>query len=355
MRETQATFGLRLGMDARLLTDSIVRQTTVLIAQISTAAGIRAPLAQLADQVFLSLSQELERQGVGRTVVADMFGLALRSYQRKVQRLAEGNTVSATTLWESVLEFVETQGSATRLRVLERFKYDDEGAVVAVLSDLAGSGLISATGRGSATLYRVTSETDRSAIETTDAVETLSHMVWGEIFRQPGINLQQLKDGFTVDPERIDQAIDLLLGDGRIQRGGGGEEITFRSGPFFIPAGSVQGWEAAVFDHFQAMATAIAAKLNQRNTDAPVPNVGGSTLHFEVHPRHPRYDETLNTLTRLREQLNELWTSVCEYNDQYPVNDDEVTRVTVYVGENVRTPEKTDVPVVTRSRGNEGE
>ena len=36
-------------MNTKLLVDSIVRQTTVLIAQLCTAAGVRAPLAQIAD------------------------------------------------------------------------------------------------------------------------------------------------------------------------------------------------------------------------------------------------------------------------------------------------------------------
>jgi len=49
------------------LIDAIVQQTTVLIAQLSTAAGLRSPLAHVADQVFLSLAQEIERQGVSRT------------------------------------------------------------------------------------------------------------------------------------------------------------------------------------------------------------------------------------------------------------------------------------------------
>lgn len=75
-------------MESRHLIDAIVQQTTLLIAQLSTAAGIRAPLARLADQVFLELSRELEAQGVTRKVAADMFGLALRSYQKKIQRLS---------------------------------------------------------------------------------------------------------------------------------------------------------------------------------------------------------------------------------------------------------------------------
>ena len=70
-------------MDVKLLIDAIVRQTTVLIAQLSTSTGIRAPLAHIADQVFLDLAAEIEAQGVGRKIAADMFGLALRSYQKK--------------------------------------------------------------------------------------------------------------------------------------------------------------------------------------------------------------------------------------------------------------------------------
>jgi hypothetical protein len=62
-------------MNTKLLIDAFVRQTTVLIAQVATAAGVRTPLAHVANQVFLDLTQALEEQGLGRKVVADMFGL----------------------------------------------------------------------------------------------------------------------------------------------------------------------------------------------------------------------------------------------------------------------------------------
>ena len=74
-------------MHIKMLIDSIMQQTTVLIGQLSTAAGVRAPLARIADQVFVDLARELESQGVGRRVAADMFGMALRSYQKKLRRL----------------------------------------------------------------------------------------------------------------------------------------------------------------------------------------------------------------------------------------------------------------------------
>src|SRR5690349_675651 len=134
-------------MNVKLLIDGIVRQTTVLIAQLSTASGVRAPLAHVADQVFLRLSQEIETQGVRRGVAADMVGMALRSYHKKVQRLTESVSESNHTLWEAVYSFVREE-ERSRKRILERFARDGEREVGSVLNDLVTSGLVFVTGSG---------------------------------------------------------------------------------------------------------------------------------------------------------------------------------------------------------------
>ena len=67
------------------------------------------PLARIADQVFVDLAQELEGQGVGRRVAADRFGMALRSYQKKLRRLTESQSAAERTLWRSVLEHIRQQ------------------------------------------------------------------------------------------------------------------------------------------------------------------------------------------------------------------------------------------------------
>jgi hypothetical protein len=53
-------------MNVDLLIHAIVRQTTILIAQLATSRGLRAPLATHAKQEFLDLVSELERQRVSR-------------------------------------------------------------------------------------------------------------------------------------------------------------------------------------------------------------------------------------------------------------------------------------------------
>src|SRR6185436_6832286 len=157
-------------MKSGLLIDAIVRQTTVLLARLSTAAGIRAPLAHVADEVFASLARELEAQGVGRKVAADMFGLALRSYQKKVRRSTESATQRDRTLWEAVLEFVAERGSVTRQDVLQRFRRDGEREVIGVLTDLVGSGFVHAAGRGASAVYGPTTDAERQMlVEAADA------------------------------------------------------------------------------------------------------------------------------------------------------------------------------------------
>jgi hypothetical protein len=128
-------------MNAQILIDAVVRQTMVLIAQLSTADGVRSPLSHVADEVFIGLVRELESQGVGKKVIADMFGLALRSYQQKVQRLSESATRRGITLWSAIHSYLGEQASATREEVLAHFKHDEELKVRGILSDLVESGL----------------------------------------------------------------------------------------------------------------------------------------------------------------------------------------------------------------------
>ncbi len=145
-------------MNTRLLIDSIVRQTTVLIAQLATSGGVRAPLAHIANQVFLELARELDAQGVRRKVSADMFGMAIRAYQRKLQRLAESTTDRGRSLWEAVNAFIAEREMATRAEVLQRFHRDDEAVVKSVLRDLIDSGVVCSSGNGASAICRATTD-----------------------------------------------------------------------------------------------------------------------------------------------------------------------------------------------------
>lgn len=319
-------------MDVKLLIDGIVRQTTVLIAQLSTSAGVRAPLAHVADQVFLELSAEIAAQGVSRKVAADMFGMALRSYQKKLRRLTESVSVRNRTLWEAVLDFLSEQGSATRDRVLERFRYDEEREVAAVLNDLVGQGLIYATGKGNNSMYKLSSEDDRKQLAQKDTEESLLQMAWLALYRRT-LTRSELAAFLNADEQAVTAAVSRLLAQGNITENAEGE---LSAETYLVPVGAERGWEAAVFDHFSAVAGAIASKLRRgipRSQEEDV--VGGATLTFEISEQHPSKDEVLSLLRRVRHDVNQLWKRVDAENSQHSEAPEGRFNVIFYFGQNV--------------------
>jgi hypothetical protein len=324
-------------MDARILIDSIMRQTTVLVAQLCATAGIRAPLARLADEVFLNLSLELETQGVSRKVVADMFGMALRSYQRRVQRLRESGTERGKTLWQSVIEHLQWEGHATRRALLDRFPNDDPEALGAVLNDLIQSGLASRSGSGAAAVYAVTAEEDRQALARRGKLETAAALVWLDLCRHPGARTGDVAARLGLDEEMVATALGELRDQGRVATSADGAPA---AEPMVIPVGAEAGWEAALFDHFQAVASAITTKLRQGHTrSAQADTTGGATLTFEICDGHPLARDVLGLLDRTRTQANDLWHKVEDHNGRHPIAEEDIRRVTFYFGQFVKSSE----------------
>lgn len=322
-------------MNIVLLINAIVRQTTVLIAQLSTAAGVRAPLADVADQVFLQLARDIEAQGVPRKVVADMFGLALRGYQKKVQRLTESATQRETTLWQAVLDRLNEAGSQTRHEMFQHFVKDDPDAIAAVLNDLVNSGLSYRTGSGPRALYGVTREQDYARLLKDDDVDSAAALVWVGVYRNPNIGKTALARNLGLQPALLDRALESLLAQGRIQEQAGG----YRADSVSIPVGTSQGWEAAVLDHYQAMVTAIAAKLQHAARSDAADVIGGATLSFDVHDEHPQREEVYGLLRKVRADINALWERVVEHNAAHPVAEERRQRVAFYFGQSVTRAE----------------
>jgi hypothetical protein len=322
-------------MNTKLLIDAVVRQTTVLIAELSTLGGVRAPLAHLADQVFLSLSREIEAQGVGRKVAADMFGMALRSYQRKTQRLAQSSTEQGKTLVEAVLEYVERERGATRQMILGRFKHDGERETAGVLNDLVQSGLVYTTGSGSGALYGVTSDAERQRFTRHSDRAARANMLVGEVYRAPGLGVEELAARFGLERALVLDALEDMLADGRVTREGTG----FCARSFQLDEDTPGGWESAVFDHFQAMTTAVANKLQWHSLAAEEGRwIGGSTMRFELHATHPLKQEALDLLRATRERVEELWQRIADTNDQNPRPVEGRATLTFYFGQNVDDP-----------------
>ncbi len=315
------------------LIQSIVQQTMVLIAQLATNDGSRAPLSQLANQVFLDLVNELEREGVGRRVVADMFGLGLRTFQRKLRRLTESSTDSGRSLWEAILDCLRQRGTMTRAEILQRFSGDDENQVCGVLYDLCDSSLVVQSGKGTHAVYRVTSDEELGALRQARAGEGLDELIWVIIYREGPLTREALSSSAHLIGSELEGILDRLLLSGRIGCTGEGSAATYQAGTFCIPFQSPVGWEAAIFDHFHAMVKTIVCRM-QIGRIAPNQSdkIGGSTYTLDVWPGHPMEQEAVTTLSRMRSELGALRQRVEAYNAEHALPDD-YTQVVFYAGQ----------------------
>src|SRR5689334_14948027 len=202
-------------MNVQVLIDSIVRQVTVLIAQLATSGGVRAPVAHIANQVFLDLARELEAQGVSRKVSADMFGMALRAYLRKIQRLNESSTEHGRSLWEAVYAFLRSREFVTRTEVLERFQRDDEAQVRSVLHDLAESGFVFQTGNAQDAVFRAATDEELGRMRELHAGRA-DELVWALVFSEGPTTKETLARMEALRTIDLDAALDRLLASGRV-------------------------------------------------------------------------------------------------------------------------------------------
>lgn len=322
-------------MNVRLLIDAIVRQTMVLIAQLATSGGLRAPLAHVAGQAFLELARELEAQGVPKKVSADMFGMALRTYQRRMQRLSQSRTDRGRSLWEAVLEFIESGGVVSREEVLRRFRYDDEASLKGVLRDLVESGLVFSSGSGRNAVYRVaTREEARRHPGGANDGPSLEAFVWLHVYRQRAIGEDALAAECGLSRAQLAPVVEALVAQGRIERvhGPRGEELRTRG--LVLGLENPAGWEAAVLDQFSAVVQTITRKLALDQRASLNDEIGGSTYHFELWRGHPLEGEVLGELRRFRERMTRLRERADEHNLAHP-HDGPKLRVTAYYGQSV--------------------
>jgi hypothetical protein len=161
-------------------------------------------------------------------------------------------------------------------------------------------------------------------------------MVWIAVQRAGSASAADLVHALSLEPSKVDRALADLCGRGLIEARQAPDGMVYESHGCVLAYGDPHGWEAAVFDHFQALVIALCAKLRLGQTHAaPNDTIGGSTFGFEVWPGHPEYDNVLGLLGRLRAQGSELRQRVATYNETHGAPPDEKRRVVTYVGQAV--------------------
>jgi hypothetical protein len=260
-----------------------------------------------------------------------MFGMALRAYIRKVQRLEESSTEPGRSLWAAVYELLKAKPMVVRREVLEHFHHDEATLVRSMLHDLTESGLVFSTGTGDETAYRTATDDEIAHMRVKARADDL---LWAIVFTEGPVSLERLEGLGGVSRQDLHAALDRLVESGALVRSMTGRTTSFTAPRLVVPLGARSGWEAAIYDHFHAVVATICQKLAREPSSDASDAIGGSTFTYEVWKVHPYEHEVRGALSRIRQEHGDLRTRVRTFNDANE-GPDVRDRVVVYAGQSV--------------------
>jgi hypothetical protein len=168
------------------------------------------------------------------------------------------------------------------------------------------------------------------------ADQRIANFAWVAIYRYGPITRTELAEHVPSGDDALDAALARLVRDRRATSEERDGRVLYSSTECVIPFNDPAGWEAAVFDHFQAMVTAICTKLRLGRTHAAVGEwVGGSTYSFDVWEGHPHREEVVGFLQATRERAVALRRRVEHHNVSHAAPGGAAEQVIAYVGQTV--------------------
>ncbi len=169
---------------------------------------------------------------------------------------------------------------AAQTEVLTRFRNDDVASVRSVINDLVESGLVFRSRTGDATTLRA-AHPEEVSLAGDPLDDGVGSLVWLVVHRQGPATLAEIQAMVPVDKPRLERVLSRLAAEGRVEILDEKPDERYAAADCVIATGDTAGWEAAVFDHYQAMVTAICAKLRRgAQKSAADDAVGGSTYGF---------------------------------------------------------------------------
>ena len=147
-------------MNSESTIDALLQQTMVLVARLATQDGARLSLAHVTETAFAELNRELQRQGVTTRVIADMLGMAPRTYHRHVEAARQAGPGQRRTVSQEVLELMRLRQPVSGHQIKQHFSHESHDLICSVLRDLVHSRLARRSGWGETALYRVSAQAE---------------------------------------------------------------------------------------------------------------------------------------------------------------------------------------------------
>ncbi|MFN3200585.1 MAG: helix-turn-helix domain-containing protein [Bradymonadia bacterium] len=324
-------------MIQKVLIEQIIHSTAVLLAEVSTMNGARTPLSDIFDLLFMDISAHLEQKGITRKVIADMFGMSTRTFQRRVHRIREFKP-DEKTIWMSVIGYIHHSEGCGRQEIIDNFLQYDEGQIISILNDLIANNVIAKTDKG----YTETSKTS-SFFHTLCEEESL--LVWAHVYRHGPMKTSEISEDLHLPIELAEQIIASLVEQNKASYLEAQDAYTCRE--CYIPVGSVEGFYASMFEHYGTVIRTMITRLHNISSKPTDQSTGMSTISFNVFEGHVHYEDVTGILADFREQVNRVWYAVLEENKRKNLPREGVQKVEFYMGQNIYPLDLTHRPDIS--------
>lgn len=319
------------GLQAR-----IVPLVSELLATLASQNPLRMYFADIAGKTLLDIIDVLRDDGISQEAIAASLDLSMNGYRAKLKRLQEmyrgGSELSAEeprTLLERVYAFVDDQtgrGPVGLGDVRRHFRGVKPDSLGGVLHFLVRSGLLRVSGRGEQKTYRIVHRMPVDEPGILDAKVLL--------YRNGPLTLSQLANRLGVLEDKAAGFLDHLHFGGELRESVDSDgESQYRVMEFHIPIDTVEGYEAAIFDHLSAVVTVLCKKVRLgRHAATMSDKLGGATFTFDVPADDPLYDEISGFLAKQRAEL-EVWLQRTRALEEEDLAGRDMKRLTIYVGQ----------------------
>lgn len=322
------------------LVERMVPLVAELFATLMQSDPLRMDFANIAKKTVYDIIGQLRSDGMTNEQIAQALDLSMAGFYKRVRELRKlyeepGSKGGATTLWEELYGSVHehTEGSVFEAMsfaaLSSQFHYVSDERLRAALRYLVRYNLLMVSGEGAAAEYRVVPRTKRGTVTAQDILVKL--------YADGPASSVELAEVFSTSNEHIEALVQRLEATDRLYRKEAESEadpVQYGSRGFHIAFDADEGYEAALWDHFQAVCRSICRKLRLGQHQARLHDVhGGTTFTFDVPAEHPLYEELSGYLRRTRQRMDR-WL---EQVESIPRGDDESRRVriTIYTGQMV--------------------
>lgn len=320
------------------LVERIVPLVAELFATLSSRDPLRMHFADIAGKTLLDIVQTLRSDGISQEAIAASLEMTITGFRAKMKKLTQeyeepGEEPGAgrpRTLLERVHAHVYEHGGdscgARFQDIAAAFSGIKPDSLGGVLHFLVQSRVLSVTGRGTTREYFAVPQQRADAATLADAVVTL--------YRDGPLTAEELAHRLEVTLPMAREFVERLDAKGQLetidQPTG---DRAYRATTYHVPVSSTEGYEAALWDHLQAVLRSINKKIRLGRYNATLHDVnGGTTFSFDVAAQSPLYDELSGFLKRMRVEMEDFRDRALA---EAPAPSEEAKRITLYTGQMV--------------------